>query len=102
LFESAVEASQQSWSSYEPFTLLSIYKSFQENFIMAYAPCEYIIQNYRNVTKRDVYPITRKYLEENKVAHAVFYRTDLMHFGNASSIYLFVTYVVVAIFDKFN
>jgi hypothetical protein len=68
LFQSAIEASQNSWFAYEPFTLLSIYKTLQRNFIKVYSPYEYLVKNYRNTTKRQVYPITEEYLNSNKIA----------------------------------
>lgn len=68
MFQSAIEASQNSWFAYEPFTLLSIYKAFQRNFIKVYSPYEYLVESYRNTTKREVYPITEEYLDNNKIA----------------------------------
>jgi hypothetical protein len=68
LFQSAIEASQNSWFACEPFTLISIYKAFQKKFIDVYSPYEYIVDSYRKVTKREIYPITEKYLADNKVA----------------------------------
>jgi hypothetical protein len=65
LFHSAVEASQKSWFAYEPFTLLSKYKSFQRNFIKLYAPYEYLVKSYRTTTKNQVFPITTDYLDSN-------------------------------------
>jgi len=65
LFHSAVEASQKSWFAYEPFTLLSTYKSFQKNFISLYAPYEYLVKRYRTATKNQVFPITTEYLDDN-------------------------------------
>ena len=68
MFQSAIEASQKSWFTYEPFTLLSIYKSFQRKFIEVYAPYQNVIERYRDVTKSEVYPITEEYLSDKKVA----------------------------------
>ena len=65
MFHSAVEASQKSWFAYEPFTLLSKYKSFQRNFIKLYAPYEYLVKSYRTTTKNQVFPITTDYLDSN-------------------------------------
>ena len=68
MFQSAIEASQNAWFAYEPFTLLSFYKAFQRNFIKVYSPHEYLVESYRSTTKREVYPITEEYLDNNKIA----------------------------------
>ena len=68
MFHSAVEAAQKSWFFYEPFTLLSTYKTFQKRFIDAYSPYEKLVERYRTVTKREIYPVTEEYLADNKIA----------------------------------
>jgi hypothetical protein len=68
LYNSAVEAAQKSWYSYEPLTLLSIYRRFQRKFITLYTPYEYIVKNYRKVTKNQIYPMTEDYLDNTQVA----------------------------------
>lgn len=65
MFHSTAEASQKSWFAYEPFTLLSTYKSFQRNFINLYAPYEYLVKSYRTTTKNQVFPLTTDYLDAN-------------------------------------
>ena len=68
LFHSAVDVAQKSWFFYEPFTLLSTYKAFQKRFIKAYSPYEKLVEQYRTVTKREVYLVTEDYLSRNGVA----------------------------------
>jgi hypothetical protein len=68
VFRSAAEAAQKSWFFYEPFTLLSTYKTFQKRFIKAYSPYENLVECYRTATRREVYPVTEAYLSEHNIA----------------------------------
>lgn len=65
MFHSVTEAAQKSWFSYEPFTLLSTYKTLQRKFITLYSPYESLLSRYRAATNNQIYPITIKYLDEN-------------------------------------
>jgi hypothetical protein len=65
LFHSVTEAAQKSWYSFEPFTLLSTYKTLQNKFITLYSPYESLLKSYREATNTQVYPISENYLDKN-------------------------------------
>jgi hypothetical protein len=65
LFHSVIEAAQKSWYSFEPFTLLSTYKTLQNKFITLYSSYESLLKSYREATNTQVYPISENYLEKN-------------------------------------
>lgn len=60
-----MEVAQKSWFAFEPLVLISNHRTLQKRFIDAYAPYEHLAEQYRSVTKREVYPITEEYLTEN-------------------------------------
>ena len=65
MFHSVTEAAQKSWYSFEPFTLLSTYKTLQNKFITLYSPYESLLKSYREATNTQVYPISENYLDKN-------------------------------------
>lgn len=65
MFHSAVDASQQSWSSYEELTLLSLYRFFSKQFIQAYTPYQQLVKQYKVKASIQIEPITEEYINEN-------------------------------------
>ncbi len=62
MFHSAVEASQKSWFFYEPFTLISAYRDFQEKFVSTQSKYGKMVGRYATITNRKIFGITKSYL----------------------------------------
>lgn len=65
MFRSVVEAAEKTWFFYEPFTLLSNYRTFQKRIVEVYAPYRYIAKRYSRKVNRTILPVTEAYFQEH-------------------------------------